>query len=220
MPFGFGRKKDGEHGPGDAALGTDAPGVRGGPRSIHFHGITEEWRLRGTMTITGRLLDALNRREPLDLEEVAWAPIDGSSPFEPAPGIRSVDPYDLIVVFAGPDSLKPMTDEERSAHRIHKVSFDVALEAPPARIVGTVQLHPGAEPDGLTDRSSQMFVAVTGPTVWLGGSVLEVDDPSEAALVNRFYLRGVEQVDLATGERHERLPGVPLGGTTWRERSR
>ncbi len=35
----------------------------------------------------------------------------------------------------------------------------------------------------------------------------------------RYYLRGVEQVDLATRERHARLPGMPLGGTTWRERS-
>jgi hypothetical protein len=65
-----------------------------------------------------------------------------------------------------------------------------------------------------------MFVAVTGPTVWLGGSKLEMGAESEAALVNRFYLRGVEQVDLATGAPHERLPGAPLGGTTWRERSR
>jgi hypothetical protein len=220
MPFGFGRKRDDERGPRDVAPETPAAGLRGGSRSIHFHGITEEWRLRGTMAIKGRLLDALNRREPLDLDEVEWAPVDGSAPFEPAPGIRSVDPYDLIVVFAGPESLMPMTDDERSAHRIHKVSFDVALEVPPARVMGTVQLHPGAEPEGLTDRSSQMFVAVTSPTVWLGGSVLEAGDPSEAALVNRFYLRGVAQVDLATGERHERLPGVPLGGTTWRERSR
>ncbi len=69
------------------------------------------------------------------------------------------------------------------------------------------------------DQSSQMFVAVTSPTVWLGGSELEMDEHAEAALVNRFYLRGVTQVDLATGVPPARLPGSPLGGTTWRERT-
>jgi hypothetical protein len=65
-----------------------------------------------------------------------------------------------------------------------------------------------------------MFVAVTNPTLWLGNSEVEIDEDADAALVNRAYLRGVEQVDLATGQRHQRLPGNPLGGTTWRERTR
>ena len=30
-------------------------------------------------------------------------------------------------------------------------------------------------------------------------------------LVNRFYLRGVEQVDKRTGEPHQKLPGRPAG---------
>lgn len=219
MPFGFGRRKKAEPASVDAALETSAA-ERRAPRPVRFDGLTDEWRLRGSMTITGRLLDALNKREAIALEDVAWAPIDGSAPFEPAPGIRSVDPYDLIVVLAGPESLAALSEDERSAHRIHKVPFDVALELPPVRVVGTVQLHPGSEPEGLVDRSTQMFVAVTNPSVWLGGSEIEVNEDAEAALVNRFYLRGVEQVDLATGERHQRLPGSPLGGTTWRERSR
>ena len=39
-------------------------------------------------------------------------------------------------------------------------------------------------------------------------------------LVNRAYLRGVEQVDARTGEPPERLPGAPLGGVSWTDRSR
>jgi len=39
-------------------------------------------------------------------------------------------------------------------------------------------------------------------------------------LVNRFYIRGIEQIDLNTGERPVKLPGQPLGGTNWRERAR
>jgi len=217
MPFGLGRKKD-ESPAASAATGAIDPRDLA-PRAVRFHGLTEEWRLQGSMTFTGRLLDTLNKREAIGLADVSWAPLDGSGPFEPAPGIRTVDPYDLIVVLAGPESLASMDDDERSAHRIHKISFDVALQAPPLRVVGTVQLHPGSEPDGLLERSSQMFVAVTNPSVSLSGVEIDIGDAADAALVNRYYLRGVEQVDLATGERHMRLPGSPLGGTTWRERS-
>ncbi len=42
----------------------------------------------------------------------------------------------------------------------------------------------------------------------------------DAILVNRFYLRGIEQVDRRTGERHQKLPGAPLGGVSWQDRSR
>jgi hypothetical protein len=216
MPFGFGKKKDAPPDAGDAAV---AAADRHGPRQVRFHGLTEEWRLQGTMTITGRLLDTLNKREAVGLSDVVWAPLEGNEPFVPAPGIRTVDPYDLIVVIAGVDTLESTEADERSAHRIHKITFDVALNAPPLRVVGTVQLHPGSEPDGLLERSSQMFVAVTRPAVSLAGEVVDIGDDADAALVNRFYLRGVEQVDISTGEKHQRLPGTPLGGTNWRERS-
>ncbi|HEX5148053.1 MAG TPA: hypothetical protein VFW02_03150 [Candidatus Limnocylindrales bacterium] len=217
MPFGLGRKKEA---PPASTSGDEAVDPRDQePRGVRFHGLTEEWRLQGSMAITGRLLDTLNKREAIELADVTWAPLDGSAPFEPAPGIQAVDPYDLIVVFAGPESLATLADDERTAHRIHKITFDVALEVPPLRVIGTVQLHPGSEPSGLLDRSTQMFVAVTNPSVWLAGAEVDLGPDIDVVLVNRFYLRGVEQVDLATRERHARLPGMPLGGTTWRERS-
>lgn len=218
MPFGFGRKKEAPSAASGSAAAIAAADERG-PRPVRFNGLTEEWRLRGTMTITGRLLDTLNKREAIALSDVDWAPLDGSGAYAAAPGIRTVDPYDLIVVIAGPETLATLAEDERSAHRIHKIAFDVALQVPPLRVIGTVQLHPGSEPDGLLERSTQMFVAVTNPTVWLGDAEVEIVEDTDAALVNRFYLRGVEQVDLATGERHARLPGIPLGGTNWRERS-
>ncbi len=95
----------------------------------------------------------------------------------------------------------------------------VALEVPPFRVVGTVFLHPGSEPDRLLDRSSEMFVAVSEAAARLGDT--EVSDPEvEVILVNRFYLRGVTQVDKRTGEPHQKLPGAPLGGTSWQDRAR
>ena len=191
----------------------------GGVRGVPFIALTEDWRLRGRMQIAGRLTDALNKREAIEISDVSWGPPDGSTPLEPAPGLRSVDPYDLILVTAGEDSLPPLTETERSALKVHKVEYDVALEVPPFRVVGTIYLHPGAEPERLLDRSSEMFVPVVEAVARLGD--VEVSDPDvEVILVNKFYLRGVEQVDKRTGVPHQKLPGAPLGGVSWQDRSR
>lgn len=214
MPFGFLRRGKGE----GTDQQTDAGSSAGG-RGVGFEALTEEWRLRGVMDVEGRLTDALNRREPIPIHAVDWAPLDGSSPLVPAPGLQTVDPYDLIVVLAGDDSLPPLTDAERAAHRVHKVAYDVALELPPLRVVGTVYLFPGFEPERLLDRATEMFAAVTDAQVTIGGRDL-TEPGAEIVLINRFYLRGVEQIDKRTGERPPKLPGAPLGGISWRDRSR
>ena len=186
----------------------------GGVRGVQFTAITEDWRLRGRMQLSGRLTDALNKREAIVISDVTWGPSDGSAPMEPAPGIKSVDPYDLILVIAGEDSLPPLTEAERSALKVHKVPYDVALELPPFRITGTVFMHPGSEPDRLLDRSNEMFTPVAEAIAKLGD--IEISDPDvEVILVNRFYLRGVEQVDRQTGEPPQRLPGASMGGTSF-----
>ena len=186
----------------------------GGVRGVQFTAITEDWRLRGRMQLSGRLTDALNKREAIVISDVTWGPSDGSAPMEPAPGIKSVDPYDLILVIAGEDSLPPLTEAERSALKVHKVPYDVALELPPFRIIGTVFMHPGSEPDRLLDRSNEMFTPVAEAIAKLGD--IEISDPDvEVILVNRFYLRGVEQVDRQTGEPPQRLPGASMGGTSF-----
>ena len=171
------------------------------------------------MQVSGRLSDALNKREPIAIDEVSWAPVDGSAGLAPAPGLKSVDPYDLVIVVAGDDSLPDMSTDERTAHRVHKVSYEVALEVPPYRVVGTVYLYPGSEPDSLLNRSSEMFVPIVEATATLGDQLIG-GGPAAAILVNRQYLRGVEQVDVRTGERHQKLPGSSLGGVNWSDRTR
>jgi len=220
MPFGFRRKKEQQSGaPSTAArTGPLATTEARPPRDVQFHGFTEDWRLDGRMRINGRLLDILNQREAVPVSDVRWSPADGSAGMEPAPGIQSIDPYDLIVAIADADSVAAQTDEERAAHRVHKVTFDVAIEAPPYRVVGTIQLHPGSEPESLLERGTQMFAAVTEPVLELGGVALDLGG-ADTILVNRFYLRGIKQVDRATGQPHQRLPGQGLGGTNWTERS-
>ena len=171
------------------------------------------------MQIEGRLSDALNKRHAVPITEVRWAPVDGSAPLTDAPGLRSIDPYDLIVVLAGEGSQPPLTDEERAAFKVHKIPYDVALEVPPFRIFGTVYLYPGSEPDRLLDRATEMFLPVTEAAAMLGER--QVGDPEvDTLLVNRFYLRGVTQVDKRTREPAPKLPGQPLGGISWQDRSR
>jgi hypothetical protein len=223
VPFGFLRRnKGGNKGksPSPDPASAPPPGRHTGPlRGVPFTALTEEWRLSGRMDIAGRLSDALNKREAIAIHDVKWGPPDGSAPLEPAPGLRSVDPYDLILVTAGEESLPPLTETERVALKVHKIAYDVALEAPPFRVVGTVYLHPGSDPERLMERSTEMFVPVVDAIARLGE--VEVSDPeTEAILVNRFYLRGVEQVDRRTGERPQKLPGQPLGGVSWQDRSR
>jgi hypothetical protein len=210
------RKKNTTKTAAPTAASTSA--ARPARTGVAFDGVTEEWRLVGRMDVDGRLSDALNKRESIAIHDVQWAPIDGSSAFADAPGLRSVDPYDLILVLAGEGSLPELTDEERVAHRIHKVAYDVALEAPPFRIMGTVFLHPGTEPERLLDRATEMFVAVVDAVAWYGDQRVGESDV-ETVLVNRFYLRGVEQIDKRTGQKAQKLPGQPLGGTTWQDRS-
>jgi hypothetical protein len=214
VPLNFLRRKKAQPAAAPAA-------IQSGPRQrvgVAFDGVTEEWRLIGRMNVSGRLSDALNKRESIAIHDVRWAPIDGSAELVDAPGLKSVDPYDLILVLAGEGSMPELTDTERAAHRVHKVAYDVALEAPPFRVVGTVFLHPGSEPDRLLDRATEMFVPVVDAIATFGDA--RVGDPDvETVLVNRFYLRGVEQVDKRTGLKAQKLPGQPLGGITWQDRS-
>jgi hypothetical protein len=63
-----------------------------------------------------------------------------------------------------------------------------------------------------------MFVAVVDAVAMYGEQ--RVGDPEvDTILVNRFYLRGVEQVDKRTGLKAQKLPGAPLGGVSWQDRA-
>jgi hypothetical protein len=208
VPFGFLRRKPPQREAAVAPPVATDPRHRGAPRGVAFTAITEDWRLRGRMEITGRLSDALNRREAIGISDVSWGPPESDAQLDPAPGLKSVDPYDLILVTAGEDSLPPLSETERAALKVHKVPYIVALELPPFRVVGTVYMHPGSEPDRLLDRSTDMFVPVVDAVARLGDQTVS-DEASEVILVNRFYLRGVEQVDDRTGEPHPRMPGSP-----------
>ena len=215
MPFDFLRRRKEP----PSADTPPPPRPAGSGPGVPFEGITEDWRLVGSMLVEGRLSDALNRREPIALRDMQWAPMDGSEPLAAAPGLKSVDPYDLVLVIGGDDSLPAMTEAERSAHKVHKVTYEVGLEVPPYRVIGTVLLYPGYEPGRLLERSNEMFVAVVNATASMAD--LTISPPgADVILVNRAYLRGVEQIDARTGERYEKLPGGSLGGAQWTDKTR
>ena len=158
--------------------------------TVRFDGLTEEWRLVGTMHIDERLSDALNRRDAIAISEVSWSPIDGSEGFSPAPGLKSIDPYDLIAVLAGPDTLPAFTEAEKAARRVRKDRYDVAIEAPPFQIRGQVHLHPGESPDRIVEQVTDMFIPLTDAVAFLRDE--PVADPDiRVVLVNRLYIRGV-----------------------------
>ena len=189
MPLGFlRRKRGGDEPPASSQAGANATPEPG--EGVPFDGLTDEWRLVGRMHVDGRLSDVLNRREAIQISDVSWAPIDGSRGMEPAAGLRSIDPYDLIAVLAGPQTLGG-SDSERQAHRVRKVPYEVGLEVPPFRVIGTVHLHPGEEPDRLVEQGSEMFVPLTGAVAYLDGRPV-ADAGIEVVLVNRLYIRGVE----------------------------
>jgi hypothetical protein len=213
VPFDFLRRKKPAAGPGAKGGPAESRGA-----TIRFDGLTEEWRLLGTMHVEGRLSDVLNRREAVPISDVSWAPIDGSGPFTAVPGLKSVDPYDLILVLAGPGSRPPLSEQEKAAYAVHKVPFDVAMEAPPFRVIGTVFMFPGTEPARLLDRGTEMFIPVVGAVAYLGDRQISAPEV-DSILVNRFYLRGINDVDKRTGLRPEKLPGKPLGGTSWQDKT-
>jgi len=203
MPFGLPRRGAPKPAPAPAVA---RPGS--GRRGIPFDGLTEDWRLVGRMEVEGRLSDVLNRRESIALSEMHWGPLDGSEEMTPAPGLERVDPFDLIAVFAGVGSLPSFTEAERAAHKLHKGPYDVALEVPPIHVVGTVYLFPGSEPERLLDRSTDLFVPVTDAVALLGSKPLNGPDV-DVVLVNRSYLRGIDQVDRRAVDAARALLGIP-----------
>lgn len=183
-------------GPAEPAAVGPGPGYR---RRVRFDGVSEDWRLVGHMWVEGRLSDTLNRREAIELSEMEWQSLADGGRLEPAPGLKQIDPYDLIFVIAGEDSLPPLTARERAAFRVHKLTYDVVLDLPPYQVTGRVYLYPGTDPSVLLVRANELFIPVTHAVAIRGSERL--DDPGiDTILVNRSYLRGVAQLDLRAAE--------------------
>jgi hypothetical protein len=183
---------------------------------IAFEGITEDWHLVGTIQLEGRLSDVLNRREKVPIAGVYWAPIDGSEPFTAAPGLKEVDPYDLLVIFTGKDSLPPRDDETERAMRIRKITYDVVIDLGLLEVAGRVYLHPGTQPGSLMERHAELFVPITQATAFLGERAVG-NENADVLLINQSYIRRVntierEAADLAREAAMAGTAGTGTGG--------
>jgi len=188
MPFNPFRKRDPR--PAPARLPETAPRAAEA-EGISFEALTEDGWLAGRMDLTGRLSDALNRREAIPISDVRCAPLDGSTPLLDAPEIRSIEPYDIILVFVGRASV-PDDEDRRAAMRERKTTYDVELDLGAVQLVGRVFLYPGADPQEIMDRQTHLFLAVTGAKAYQLGQPIGPAE-SDVVLVNRRYLVGVQQ---------------------------
>ena len=160
-----------------------------------FEGVTEEWRLSGLMAIEGTILDALNRRERIPITAVRWGPLGSDEMLQDAPGLRAINPYDLIVALVGSGDDR----QETGRTRITSEPFDVALDCPPLRLAGTVHLGPGEDEGVLLMSAPELFFPLTRPVVLIDRRPVDLPE-SEVALVNRGYLKDVRRLDARTME--------------------
>ena len=219
MPFDFLKRKKVDGAGKAPARRSAGAGSPPSGRGVPFDGLTEEWRIVGNMEVSGRLSDALNKRE-VDRRSRTSSGRRSTAPsaLAPAPGLKAVDPYDLIIVLASETTLPPLNDEERTAHACTRCRTTSPWRCRRSASSERYSFTPARSRSGssigrprCSCRSSRRRHTLTGKPV-----APEMD----AILVNRFYLRGIEQVDRRTGERHQKLPGAPLGGVSWQDRSR
>jgi hypothetical protein len=177
------------------AVGTFDPGagVTGitvtRKRPGHFVALTEDGRI-DAMLPGGKLADLLEKRAAIPVSNAHQGPNDLSSPLAPAPGVRSVDPYDITIAMPAEDGEPVVTDADRDAWSKFRVAYDVVLEATPFRVTGILLLLPSTDPYSLTERGTELFLPVFSPQVQVSGMLVK-DAPRDAVLVNRSHLRKV-----------------------------
>ena len=162
--------------------------------------------------IGGRLSDALNKREPIAIDEVTWAPVDGVGAARPR---------------ARPEVGRSVRPRHRGPGRRRLAAgHDRATSAPPTgstrcptRSRSRCRPTGSSGPSTCTRARSRTACSSARPrcssrsstrSAYLGDQPIG-GGPVAAILVNRQYLRGVEQVDVRTGERHQKLPGLVAG---------
>jgi hypothetical protein len=162
-----------------------------GKRPGHFVALTQDGRIDAVLVQGGvKLADALEKRAPINVSNVQQGPNDLSGPLAPAYNVRSVDPYDVTIAMPAPDGEPVVSDADHDAWSRFRVAYDVTLEATVFTVSGVLLLLPSQDAMSLTERGTELFLAVFSPTVLVGGRPLG-DTPRDAVLVNRSHLRRV-----------------------------
>jgi hypothetical protein len=157
----------------------------------HFVALYENDRIDAMLAQGGvKLAAALEKRGVINVSNARRGPNDLSAPLEPANGVKSVDPRDITIAMPAQDGEPVVSDADRDAWSRFRVAYDATLEATPFKISGILLLLPSQDPMLLTERGSELFLAVLAPKVQVGATVLP-DVPCDAILVNRSRLRRV-----------------------------
>jgi hypothetical protein len=157
----------------------------------HFVCLTEDGRIDSVLSNGGmKLPDQLEKRTAIGVNNAHQGPNDLSMPLEPANGVKSVDPYDITIAMPAEDGEPVVSDADRDAWSKFRVAYDVTLTATPFTITGVLLLLPSQDPMMLTERGTELFLPVFGPSVQVNGIALK-DIPRDAILVNRSHLRKV-----------------------------
>ena len=111
-------------------------------RPGHFGALTEDGRVDAMLQGSVKIADALEKRAPISVNNAQQGPNDLSRPLAPAPGVKSVDPYDISIVMPAEDGEPVVSDADREAWSRFRVAYDVTLEATPFRVSGVLLLLP------------------------------------------------------------------------------
>jgi len=158
----------------------------------HFVALTRDGRVDATLTQSGtKLAEALERHAPLGVGNVMKGSSDGKAPLLPVVGAKTIDPSDVSVAMPAADGEPVVTEAERNAWKMYRVTYEVTLTVTPFTVSGLVMLMPTLDPEGLPGRGAELFVPVFDPTVQVNGVTI-ADAPRDAVLVNRAHIQAVK----------------------------
>ena len=154
----------------------------------HFVALTEDGRIDARLAKGGvKVPDALEKRAAIDVNDAKQGPSDGSA-LAPAPGVKSVDPYDIAIVMPAADGEPVVSDGDMDVWSKFRIVYDVTFEATPFKVSGVLLLLPSVDVDSLIERGTQLFLPVFAPVVQAGATTIK-DCPRDAILVNRSHMR-------------------------------
>lgn len=159
-------------------------------RPGHFVALTDDGRIDAVLAQNVKLVDALEKRVPLNVNNAQKGPNDGSAPLAPAASVRNVDPYNITIAMPAEDGEPCVSAVDRDAWSKFRFAYDVTMEAAPFKVSGVVLLLPSQDPMSLAERSSELFLPVFAPSVLVDDVPLR-DTPRDVLLVNRSRLRRV-----------------------------
>ena len=160
-------------------------------RPAHFVALTADGRIDALLAQNGKLGALLERRGSINVNQAQTGAADCDGPLTPAPTLKTIDPNDVAIAMPAADGEPAVSDADRDAWQKFRMTYNATIEMPPYTVTGTLLLLPSQDPLSLTERGSELFLAVFNPTVELLGMTIK-DIPRDSILVNRSHIRRIK----------------------------